>query len=209
MLLLVLLGFWNAWHSRHGCAMLTYCRFRHGVGTLDTVLTLPCHSLSAADVYVQMLSRAQTHNATLTVLTSPPTSNQTLLQIVAGEDVVRIEELIAVFSPAVARVFYERCSLQHARFMRLSQRQIAHDLEPEHIDVVPEDPQTPSTAAPVHKHNCHEYAAGLRPSLATELKMMGARTGRPASSSGLASRWSSSSASTSPQCWRCAPLAAR
>ena len=54
------------------------------------------------------MCRPQTGNATLTVLTSPPTSNQTLLQIIAGEDVVRIEQLIAVFSPAVARVFYER-----------------------------------------------------------------------------------------------------
>jgi len=42
------------------------------------------------------------------VLTSPPTNNQTLLQIIAGEDVIRIEQLIAVFSPAAARVFYER-----------------------------------------------------------------------------------------------------
>ncbi len=54
------------------------------------------------------LCHAQTGNATLTVLTSPPTNNQTLLQIIAGEDVIRIEQLIAVFSPAAARVFYER-----------------------------------------------------------------------------------------------------
>ena len=44
------------------------------------------------------------------MLTSPPTNNQTLIEIIAGQDVVRIEQLIAVFSPAVARIFYERCS---------------------------------------------------------------------------------------------------
>jgi hypothetical protein len=44
------------------------------------------------------------------VLTAPPTNNETIISIIAGQDIVNIDELIAVFSPAAARIFYERCA---------------------------------------------------------------------------------------------------
>ena len=42
------------------------------------------------------------------MLTAPPTNNETIISIIAGQDIANIDELIAVFSPAAARVFYER-----------------------------------------------------------------------------------------------------
>ena len=43
-------------------------------------------------------------------LQAPPltTTNQTLIDIIAQEDIVNIERVIAVFSPAAAIIFYNR-----------------------------------------------------------------------------------------------------
>ncbi len=44
------------------------------------------------------------------LLQAPPlaTSNQTLIAIIAKEDIVNIERVIAIFSPADAVIFYNR-----------------------------------------------------------------------------------------------------
>ena len=66
---------------------------------LSTCGQQPCRNLRCC---------LQTNNGTLTVLTAPPTNNLTIISIIAGQDISNINELIAVFSPAAARIFYER-----------------------------------------------------------------------------------------------------
>ena len=43
---------------------------------------------------------------------APPlaTNNETLIAIIANEDIVNIERVIAVFSPAAAVIFYNKCA---------------------------------------------------------------------------------------------------
>ena len=49
-------------------------------------------------------------SSNLTVISTPETGNETLVQIVAGESLESIESLIAAFGPISPSVFYRRCA---------------------------------------------------------------------------------------------------